>query len=90
MLTGSCLAPEVFQNRLIHALEGLTGIKAIGDDVLIAGEGNKLLQARQRHECKRISFFTRCRKKNRNSKDYCSLIHWSVIDLKRPGKTQKK
>ena len=36
---GLCSAPEEFQRRLNHALEGLNGILPIHDDVLIYGKG---------------------------------------------------
>lgn len=32
-------APEVFQQRMVEALEGLEGVAVIADDILVYGEG---------------------------------------------------
>ena len=50
LLFGICSAPKEFQQRLLHALEGLKGIICIGDDILIFGEGNTLAEAETDHD----------------------------------------
>ena len=47
---GLCSAPEEFQRRLNHALEGLTGILPIHDDVLIYDKGATDEEALQDHD----------------------------------------
>ena len=51
---GISVAPEEFQKR-IHvdeSLEGLEGTKAIGDDILICGDGNTIKEATSNHDAR--------------------------------------
>lgn len=52
MPMGISPAPEVFQRKLNHALEGLQGIRIIADDILIVGEGDTEVEAIQDHDQK--------------------------------------
>ena len=61
---GICSAPEEFQQRLLHALEGLEGIICIADDILIFGEGNTLAEAEIDHDRRLIALMERCEQKN--------------------------
>ncbi|KAA8586076.1 hypothetical protein FQN60_007645 [Etheostoma spectabile] len=57
-------APEVFQRKLVQALEGLPRVCVIADDVLIKGEGATQEEAEKDHDEKLRRFLTRCRKRN--------------------------
>lgn len=57
-------APEEFQKRIDEALEGLEGVKAIHDDILIWGSGDNDVQALEDHDMKLKALFERCRQKN--------------------------
>ena len=41
---------EEFQRRLNHALDGLTGVLTIHDDIFIFGEGSTVEEARTDHD----------------------------------------
>jgi hypothetical protein len=56
-------APEEFQRYLDLALEGLEGIKAICDDILVCGVGESYEEAVQDHDNKLVSLLERCRSK---------------------------
>ena len=64
MPMGISPAPEVFQRKLTHALEGLSGVYIIADDVLITGEGRTQEEANKDHDQKLRDFLIRCREKN--------------------------
>ncbi|KAL6460946.1 hypothetical protein MHYP_G00309120 [Metynnis hypsauchen] len=57
-------APEIFQRKLMQALEGLPGIYIIADDVLITGEGETVENATKDHDEKLRHFLNRCREQN--------------------------
>ena len=42
---GISVAPEEFQRRIDENLEGLEGVKAIADDILIWGDGENIEEA---------------------------------------------
>ena len=56
-------APEEFQRYLDSALEGLEGIKAICDDILVCGVGESYEEAVQDHDNKLVKLLERCRSK---------------------------
>lgn len=64
MPMGISPAPEIFQQKLIQALEGLSGIYIIADDILITGEGDTEEMANKDHDEKLRQFLNRCREKN--------------------------
>ncbi|XP_032903440.1 uncharacterized protein LOC116990025 [Amblyraja radiata] len=64
MPMGISPAPEVFQRKLMQALEGLPGVCVIADDVLITGEGATQEEAGKDHDEKVRRFLTRCRERN--------------------------
>ena len=43
-------APEIFQEKLDRAIEGLEGVFAIFDDILVIGEGDTLEEAESNHD----------------------------------------
>ena len=61
---GLCTAPEEFQRRLNHALEGLKGVHTIHDDILVFGEGSTEDEALVDHDRNLRSLMPRCREKN--------------------------
>ena len=61
---GLCSAPEEFQERLNHALEGLKGVLTIHDDILVFGEGSTEEEALADHDNNFHSLMHRCREKN--------------------------
>ena len=59
-----CSAPEEFQQRHNHALDGLNGVWTIHDDILIFGEGSTVEEALTDHDNNLHSLMRRCRKQN--------------------------
>lgn len=55
-------APEVFQRKLTQALEGLTVVHIIADDILITGEGETQQEAEENHDVNLRHFLLGCRK----------------------------
>lgn len=82
-------APEVFQRKLTQALEGLTGIYIIADDILITREGDTMRSAGEEHDRKLRLFLQRCREKNikLNPEKFKlrkqSGVHWAPVDIRR-------
>ncbi|KAL6455331.1 hypothetical protein MHYP_G00362250 [Metynnis hypsauchen] len=64
MPMGISPAPEIFQRKLMQALEGLPGIYVNADDVLITGEGETVENATKDHDEKLRHFLNRCREQN--------------------------
>ena len=58
---GLCSAPEEFQRRLNHALDGLTDVLTIHDDILSFGEGSAVEEALTDHDNNFHSLMRRCR-----------------------------
>ena len=52
-------APEYFQHRLHQAIEGLSCVRTVADDILITGEGNTMEDALQDHDRKLIALLER-------------------------------
>lgn len=57
-------APEVFQQRISQALEGLDGVAVIADDILVYGSGNNDEDAYADHERNIKNLLDRCLEKN--------------------------
>ena len=57
-------APEVFQRKLMQALEGLPGVYIIADDILITGEGDTQEEADKDHDKNLRCFMMRCRQRH--------------------------
>ena len=58
---GICNASEEFQRRLNLALEGLQGVRAIADDILVYGVGDSHADAIKDHDEKLLYLLQRCR-----------------------------
>ena len=63
MAFGISVAPEEFQRRIDEALEGLEGVKAIHDDILIWGSGKNEDEAVEGHDRKLSTLLQRFREK---------------------------
>src|SRR5690606_37712788 len=61
---GVCSASEVFQYHLATVLEGLTGVLAIADDILVVGCGATKEEALKDHDAHLLELFERARKRN--------------------------
>ena len=61
---GISSAPEEFQRRLMNALEGLSGIICIADDILVFGEGKTIRESEINHDERMLALMERCREKN--------------------------
>lgn len=57
-------APEVFQQRMTEAVEGLSGIAVVADDILVYGEGETRAEALINHDENLKNLLERCRKNN--------------------------
>ena len=64
MPLGINVAPEEFQRRLDENLEGLKGVKAIADEILVWGDGDTREEAIADHDKRLTSFLERCQQKN--------------------------
>ena len=61
---GICSAPEEFQRHVNEIIEGLEGVTATADDLLVTGAGNTHEQALADHERNLIALLQRCRERN--------------------------
>lgn len=61
---GVCSAPEEFQRRMTDALDGLSGVEVVADDVLVYGEGDTKEEALENHENNLHKCLQRCRERN--------------------------
>lgn len=61
---GLKVSSEIFQKRLLQALEGLDGVVCVADDVLIYGVGKTDQEASNDHRAKLEGFLERCRNRN--------------------------
>ena len=57
-------ASEIFQLRLHEAVEGLDGVYAIADDILVAGAGDTMKGAVADHDLKIKKLLRRCQERN--------------------------
>ncbi|XP_053686301.1 uncharacterized protein LOC128735842 [Sabethes cyaneus] len=57
-------APEIFQHKLQEAVDGLKGVRALADDVIIFGCGDTIKEAYSDHNKNLQSFLLRMRDKN--------------------------
>jgi len=57
-------ASEMFQLRLHEAVEGLNGVYAIADDILVAGTGDTMKDAIADHDLKIKKLLRRCQERN--------------------------
>ena len=65
---GLKVSSEIFQKRLIQALEGLDGVRCIADDIVVWGRND------EEHECRVNKFLQRCRESNIVlNKDKCRI-----------------
>ena len=60
---GLSVAPEIFYKRLVQILEGLEGVFALADDVLVCGSGDTAQEARADHDRNVREFLQRCQQK---------------------------
>lgn len=58
---GLSCSPEIFQQKLQQALQGLDGIEVLVDDILIAGRGNTETEAVEHHNRNLMALLQRCR-----------------------------
>ena len=61
---GISVAPEEFQRRIDENLEGLDGVKAIADDILIWGDGETIEEATANHDERPLTLLERCKQKS--------------------------
>ena len=61
---GINVAPEEFQKRFDENLEGLEGVKAIADDILIWGDGDTTEEATANHDKRQLALLERRQQKN--------------------------
>ena len=61
---GLSVSSEIFQKRLLQALEGLTGLACIADDVLLYGVGESLEEATVDHDRNLTQLLERCKAKS--------------------------
>ena len=57
-------APEEFQRRVNEIIEGLEGVTAIADDLLVLGAGNTHQEALADHDRNLTALLQRCRERN--------------------------
>ena len=64
---GLTSAPEEFQRRQHHVVEGLPGVMAIHDDILVVGKGKTHKEAQLDHDRNVHALMIRCRERNTDS-----------------------
>ena len=82
---GLSVSSEIFQKRLVQALEGIVGVACIADDILIYVIGDTLHEARQDHDKNLSLLLERCRQKsvklNRDTAEGTTGgFHWTSAD----------
>ena len=60
---GLNVSSEIFQKRLIQALEGLPGVVNVADDIVVVGRGQSMPEAEADHEKNLRALSTRCQEK---------------------------
>ena len=67
---------RIFQKRLDEALQGLSGVFTIADDILVVGNETTKHESRQDHDQKlTATLLDRCRQQNiKLDKDECKLM----------------
>ena len=85
---GICSAPEEFQRHVNEIIEGLEGVTAIADDLLVTGAGNTHEEALADHDRNLIALLQRCRERNfKLNKDKFVFkqteveVLWSYLDF---------
>ena len=61
---GLSVSSEIFQKRVNQALEGLSGVLDIADDILVYGVGNNEQEATADHNRNLEALLRRCRERN--------------------------
>ena len=61
---GICSAPEEFQRHVNEIIEGLEGVTAIADELLVTGAENTHEEALADHDRNLIVLLQRCRERN--------------------------
>ena len=64
MTFGINVAPDESQRRIDENLQGLEGVKAIADDILVWGDGDTREEAIADHDKRLIALLERCQQKN--------------------------
>ena len=59
---GCSVSSEIFQKKLHQALEGLSGVHCVADDIMLYGNGNTDEEALADHDGKLEKLLTRCQK----------------------------
>ena len=72
---------EIFQNHLLQALEGLSGIMCVVDDIMVIGQGDDLETAKADHTQNLILLQKRCKDKNIKLNDKKSDIEKLSINF---------
>ena len=78
---GNACLFEIFQNRLLQALEGLVGIACIADDILIYGAGDTLDETTKDHDKNLTSLLKRCEEKSIRLNKEKVVLRVQQVDL---------
>ena len=76
---GLKVSSEIFQKRLLQALEGLSGVLCVADDIVVIGQGDDLEAAKRDHKVNLQKLQERCKDKNIKLNDKKSDIEKSSI-----------
>ena len=76
---GLKVSSEIFQKRLLQALEGLNGILCVADDLVVIGQGATKEAAKLDHDSNLKSLKQRCQEKNIKLNDTKSAIEKNSI-----------
>ena len=78
---GRKVSSEIFQKRLLQALEGISGIMCVADDIVVIGQGDNLETAKADHAQNLILLQKQCKDKNIKLNDKKSDIEKSSISF---------
>ena len=78
---GLKVSSEIFQKRLQQALEGLSGVMCVADDIVVIGQGDDLETAKADHAQNLLLLQKRCKDKNIKLNDKKSDIEKSSISF---------
>ena len=78
---GLSVSSEIFQRRLMQALEGLPGVVTVADDIIVMGRGSTIEEASKDHERNLSALQLRCEEKKIRLNEEKTVLKQSEISF---------
>lgn len=78
---GLSVSSEIFQRRLMQALEGLPGVVTVADDIIVMGRGSTVIEASEDHDKNLTALQRRCKEKNIRLNEEKTVLKQSEISF---------